>query len=103
MIAGPQRPGGPGSDTARPALPLDLFYQEIGSRDRELEAGMPNHHLLAKLGVSAALAAAALGVSAGSATAHTPPRPMPTQEPFTMSPDPLGCLLSTGSSAFCIG
>ncbi|MBY8862104.1 hypothetical protein K7711_36910 [Nocardia sp. CA2R105] len=64
---------------------------------------MPNRHLLAKLGASAVLAAAALGVSAGSATAHTPSRVMPTQEPLTISPDPLGCLLSTGSSAFCIG
>ncbi|WP_040820094.1 hypothetical protein [Nocardia jiangxiensis] len=64
---------------------------------------MPNHHLLATLGVSAVLAAAALGVSAGSATAHTPFHVTPTQEPLTISPDPLGCLLSTGSSAFCIG
>ncbi|WP_067683003.1 hypothetical protein [Nocardia miyunensis] len=63
---------------------------------------MSNRHLLAELGVCAVLAAAALGASSGSATAQTPARVTPALGPLTISPDPLGCLLSTGSSAFCI-
>ncbi len=71
---------------------------------------MSNRRLLAGLGVCAALTTGAVGVAAGSADAQPlahgtrpPASARPILGPLAMSPDPLSCLISTGSSAFCIG